>query len=657
VSVTGERSGYVTATSNSSGTDQVPVAEFAAPSEIDVTGDFVVGSTLTADAGTWTPAPTTLSYQWMRGSSAITDATGSTYVLTPADSGKVITVKVTATSTGYRTTTVRSAAADAVAPATFTTAIPTISGTASVGQELTATVGSWSPVPTSTSVQWKRDGKAIEGATGTTYTVTLDDANAKLSVVVSGTKDGYADASASSVETDTVAAGQFTAPAKAAVSGDRVVGQTLTADAGTWSPTPTLAYQWLRDGTPITNADHATYTVTADDVDADITVQVTGSAHGYADLTITSDGATVVAKGVITAAQPVILGQAQVGRTLTAKAEGWTPNPHSFSYQWYLNGEAIDGATEATYTILESQVGSTLTVTVAGERDGYQSTAAIESDPVEVSAAGHFASPEEISVSGSYVVGQVLTAAVGTWNPEPVTVGYQWLRSGKPIDGATEADYRLTADDAGKVITVKVTGAKPGFVTAAVRSSAPTAVADGTFTTAMPMLSGVPQIGQTLTVDPGTWTPSVTAVSYQWYRSGVAIDGATGSSYTVVAADVWKTISVNVTGSRPGYTTATTSVSATPVPQGVLAGVNPRISGKAKVKKTLKVVVGTWSPSPDKITYQWYRNGKAIKKATKASYKLTKSDRKKRITVKVTVSKAGYGTRALTSGKTAKVKR
>ncbi|MCE1174295.1 MAG: hypothetical protein LWW77_06770, partial [Propionibacteriales bacterium] len=343
VSVTGERSGYVTATSNSSGTDQVPVAEFAAPSEIDVTGDFVVGSTLTADAGTWTPAPTTLSYQWMRGSSAITDATGSTYVLTPADSGKVITVKVTATSTGYRTTTVRSAAAEAVAPATFTTAIPTISGTASVGQELTVTVGSWSPVPTSTSVQWTRDGKAIEGATGTTYTVTLDDANAKLSVVVSGTKDGYADASASSVETDTVAAGQFTAPAKAAVSGDRVVGQTLTADAGTWSPTPTLAYQWLRDGTPIANADHATYTVTADDVDADITVQVTGSAHGYADLTITSDGATVVAKGVITAAQPVILGQAQVGRTLTAKAEGWTPNPHSFSYQWYLNGEAIDG--------------------------------------------------------------------------------------------------------------------------------------------------------------------------------------------------------------------------------------------------------------------------------------------------------------------------
>ncbi len=656
LSVTGSRDGYQTVTVNTGGTDTVPTAEFSAPAEVTVSGDYVVGSTLTADAGTWSPTPTSLTYQWLRGSTEIADATASTYALTPADKGKVITVKVTATLTGYRTTTLRSAAAEAVAPATFTTATPTISGTASVGQELTVTPGTWSPVPTSTSVQWKRDGKAIEGATGTTYTVTLDDANAKLSVTVSGTKDGYADASASSAETETVAAGQFTAPAKATVSGERVVGQTLTADAGTWTPTPTLAYQWLRNGTPITDAHGATYTVTADDVDADLTVEVTGSAHGYADLTIASDGATVVAKGVITASQPVILGQAQVGRTLIAKAEGWTPTPDSFSYQWYLNGEAIDGATEATYTIGESEVGASLTVTVTGTRDGYHSTAAIESDPVEVSAAGHFASPEEISVSGDYVVGGVLTAAVGTWNPAPVTVSYQWLRSGKVIDNATEAEYRLTAEDTDKVITVKVTGEKPGFVTTAVRSSAPAAVARGSFTTAMPTLSGVPQIGQTLSVDPGTWTPAATAVSYQWYRSGIAISGATGSSYTIVAADVWQTISVSVTGARDGYNTATTTAAATPVPQGVLAGPNPAISGKAKVKKTIKVVLGTWSPSPDAVSYQWYRNGKAIKKATKSSYKLTKSDKGKRITVKVTVSKAGYATRALTSAKTAKVK-
>jgi hypothetical protein len=657
LSVTGSLDGYQTITVNAGGTDTVPTAEFTAPSEIAVTGDYVVGSTLTADAGKWSPEPTSLTYQWMRGATEITDADGATYTLTPADKGKVVTVTVTATSQGYRKTVLRSAAAEAVAPAAFTADTPQITGTAAIGQTLTAVIGTWSPEPSSTSLQWKRDGKVIDGATGSTYTVGLDDATATLTVEVTGKADGFADKTVASAATATIAAGQFEAPSAATVSGDAVVGSTLTADAGTWSPTPTLSYQWYRGESPISRADKATYTLTAADQGADVTVHVTGSARGYADVTITSASAGPVAEGTIEAGAVAINGQGQVGRVLTAKPEQFSPAPTSWSFQWYRDGDPITDATQVTYVLTEADNGHVITVKVIGSRDGYQTTAAVESDSVEVSPAGRFNGPEVVQVTGDYQVGHTLTASAGTWNPVPDSFSYQWLRGGAPIDGATQATYVMTALDASKVITVKVTAVKAGYENATARSSAPTAVVAGSFVTMSPTLSGVPQIGQTLRVNPGTWTPSVTSVRYQWYRSGAAISGATGSSYTIVAADVWQTISVSVTGSRSGYTSATTKASATPVPQGVLAGPNPVISGKAKVKKTLKVVLGTWSPSPDKVTYRWYRNGKAIKKATKSSYKLTKSDKGKRITVKVTVAKAGYGTRTLTSAKTAKVKK
>jgi hypothetical protein len=42
------------------------------------------------------------------------------------------------------------------------------------------------------------------------------------------------------------------------------------------------------------------------------------------------------------------------------------------------------------------------------------------------------------------------------------------------------------------------------------------------------------------------------------------------------------------------------------------------------------------------VTYQWYRDGKPISKATLASYKLTTTDWHKTIHLKITGSKAGY---------------
>ncbi|MDR1043256.1 MAG: hypothetical protein LBL54_05060, partial [Clostridiales Family XIII bacterium] len=50
-----------------------------------------------------------------------------------------------------------------------------------------------------------------------------------------------------------------------------------------------------------------------------------------------------------------------------------------------------------------------------------------------------------------------------------------------------------------------------------------------------------------------------------------------------------------------------------------------------------------------KYKYQWLRNGKAIKKATKSSYKITKADKNKKISVKVTGTVEGYTSKSVKS--------
>jgi hypothetical protein len=62
-----------------------------------ISGTLVVGDTLTRTAGTWQGA-LSVSGQWLRSGVAISGATGSTYVLTAADSGRSITYVETALS-------------------------------------------------------------------------------------------------------------------------------------------------------------------------------------------------------------------------------------------------------------------------------------------------------------------------------------------------------------------------------------------------------------------------------------------------------------------------------------------------------------------------------------------------------------------------------
>jgi len=362
--------------------------------------------------------------------------------------------------------------------------------------------------------------------------------------------------------------------------------------------------------------------------------------------------ASVAARAHLTATPtPTISGTGAVGRTLTAKAGMWAPAPVVLKYQWYRNGVAIAGATSSTYKLTSRSAGAKLTVKVTGSKAGYATVSKLSAPKAIAKQLTAMPTP---TISGSPKVGDVLSVNAGSWSPEPVTWKIQWKRDGASISGATGSTYKVVASDAGKKITVTVTGSKPGYTTVA-KTSAALQIGKRLTVTPTPTISGSAKVGSTLTAKVDTWAPAPVTLAYRWYRDGSAIPGATKSTYKLTDADAGKQISIRVTGSRSGYTRVTKTSASRSVTTGTLTKGTPRIEGDARVGVILRAVTGTWAPSPVGFTYQWHRNGTDIPGATDSTYVLLGTDVGAKLTVTVTGSRVGYATASATSTATAVV--
>lgn len=256
-------------------------------------------------------------------------------------------------------------------------------------------------------------------------------------------------------------------------------------------------------------------------------------------------------------------------------------------------------------------------------------------------------------ISGTAKVGSKLTAVAGAWTPG-ATLSYQWAASGAAIAGATGPSLTLTAAQLGKTISVTVSGTREGYTPASRTSVATATVAAATLTSSTPTISGAVRVGVKLTAAPGTWTAG-TALSYQWTASGVAIAGATASTFTPTAQQVGRTLAVTVTGKLAGYASASrASGMTTKVAAGTLSVATPTISGTVASGSTLTAKPGAWT-SGTAFTYQWFAGGTAISGATNSTYTLGSSQKGKTISVKVTGSKSGYTSVSKMSNATAKV--
>src|SRR6476661_707998 len=162
-----------------------------------ISGTAKEGETLTASNGTWNNAPTSYAYQWRRCASDgracgdITGATKQTYAVVAADVGHTLRVVVTATNTDGKASAT-SEATDVVDSKSgpVNSVKPAVSGTATVGQELRVSSGTWSPAPGSYGYQWQRcsstgtDCLNVVGATSSVYGVRSADVDRRLRALV-----------------------------------------------------------------------------------------------------------------------------------------------------------------------------------------------------------------------------------------------------------------------------------------------------------------------------------------------------------------------------------------------------------------------------------------------------------------------------------------
>ena len=241
-------------------TNQDPLGKRARPDNVTASGAPVingtaqVGESLTADAAGIEDGNgldrVQFRFQWVTNDGSadadITGATDSTYTLVAADEGKTVKVRVSLTDRGGYAESLTSDATDTVSFAVQqqvanspATGAPAISGTAQVGQTLTADTSGIADADGLTNVsysyQWvANDGTNdtdISGATGSTYTLVDADEGNTVKVRVSFTDDADNEETLTSAATAAVdAAPNSPAAGAPAITGAAQVGETLTAD-------------------------------------------------------------------------------------------------------------------------------------------------------------------------------------------------------------------------------------------------------------------------------------------------------------------------------------------------------------------------------------------------------------------------------------------
>jgi hypothetical protein len=332
-----------------------------------ISGVAKVGASLTADLGSW-PAGVVSSVQWFRGANPITSATKTTYVLTAADYGHQISIRVKATLAGFDAS-VAYADADVVELGDLVAGVPVVSGAALFGKTVKVGTGSWT-AGTAFSFQWFADGQLIPEASKSSLYLGSSLLGKTIQVRVSGSKEGY-----HSVEKLSAGVVVPLRVLKALVGpkllGSFTVGTNFVVNPGVYPAGVDVKLVWLRNGVEFatTSATDNSYALTAADVQKQIGVQVVASAPGHKDLVVTKS--KLVKHGKWTGSTSLtVTGQAKLGATVSAMHTVY-PEGSTIKYFWFRDGAKILGAYGQSYVIKEKDLGNAITAKPEVSAPGY----------------------------------------------------------------------------------------------------------------------------------------------------------------------------------------------------------------------------------------------------------------------------------------------
>lgn len=612
---------------------------------LEIVGSNVEGETLSAQVnfndadGISNP----ISYQWYRDGSIISGANTDTYLVTNADVGSALQVTATYQDDYGRVENVSSASTN---PVNNTNQAPSgtvsIAGQAEENQVLTVDINLSDPdgLPADFQYLWYRDGEAVIGADQAQYTLGDRDVGSTISVEISYTDNLGSRESVLSAATDTVVNVNDAVSGSLSIVGSNQEGQTLNTQISISDEDGLpgeLYYQWFRDDQAIAGATGQNYSLTSEDIGAQISVSVS-----YTDLRGSEESLSSAAFGPIVNVNAAPTGSVDIaGNTredsiLTAEnnfadADGLPP---SFAYQWYRDGAPVSGETGRSYQLDDEDVGSAITVSVS-YTDNQGSEESILSDATASVANINDLPTGALTVQGNSAEGQTLNLVSTITDDDGIAspLTYQWYRNGVAISGETSASYQITAADIGSELYATAQYQDGQGTIETVQSQTLSNIQNINATpTGSVLISGealedtVLSVSNTINDADGISS----AIGYQWYRDGVAIEGATNSTLQLQDADAGATLHV-IARYTDDYGTQETIASQG---FGPIANVNDtpsgtvNISGSAEEGQTLTASHSLTDPDGiiGPVEYQWYRNDEAIAGAVGQSLTLDDID-------------------------------
>jgi predicted glycoside hydrolase/deacetylase ChbG (UPF0249 family) len=561
---------------------------------IALNGTATQGQTLTASS---TLADVdglgTLSYQWQSSGDGgstwkdIAGATASSYMLAEADVGTSVRVRAAYTDgLGTHETAVSAASQNIVNINDAATGTLAIAGTPRLHHAVTASHTLSDPDGIgAVSYQWQNtsdDGSSwtsIAGATDRSYTITANEVGMGRGLRVVATYiDGHGsvDVWIRSIMMDPSAAVNTGPSGDVTFAGTPTQGQLLTA-SNTLSDVDVmhadLAYKWQSssDGgttwTDIAGATGSTYTLAQAEVGNQVRVVASYTDGWWNTETVASSASAVIANANDASTGSVtISGTAAQSQTLTASHtladEDGLRAP---SWQWQSSADggatwdAIAGATAASYTLRQGDVGRLVRVRAA-YIDGWGSAESVASAATAAVANVNDAPGGNVRIVGQSIQNRVLTAQPALVDADALgAFAYQWQSSADPgstwsdIAGATAGTYALTQGEVGRLVRVVVAYTDGAGTEETVASAATAAIANvNDAPTGSVTLLGDATQHQTLTASANLSDPdgALSLIGHRWqtsYDDGATwrdIAGAAGAGYTLTQADVGQRVRV-----------------------------------------------------------------------------------------------------------------
>lgn len=422
-----------------------------------ITGDAVVGGTLTCHPGVWTGAPTSYTYTWRRGSTVL--GSGPQYTPGVADvldyaggQNNRVACRVTAVndSGSYPSSDYVGVRSAPGAPAPRS--IPVLRGLLAVGEELTCQPPHLRNAASSTMFAFASASGGQAASASNTYTVRDGDVGGTITCTARvENASGVATVRSESLP-PTAAAGSgdwsLTPAVEASLVGTGVVGEMLTCDPGSWPAGTTISYSWRVGYAQV--ATSSTYTPTIADQGKRISCEVHGvngasEGYSYVQLDAVIPGPGVESNSVA----PSITGTPAPGYSLTCNPGTWSGPPSGYEYAWARDIDAPVTWGRSADAVLSLSGGNSIAyyghdvrcAVRASNADGWSSWT--YSDTVKIDApAGTPSNSVRPSISGTPTNGSTLTCEPGSWTNAP-HLAYQWLRedgSGFPGNRSSTLD-------------------------------------------------------------------------------------------------------------------------------------------------------------------------------------------------------------------------